>query len=95
MVVKLENHEWRKVEGDWTLYLVIDGVESKNLIRIADEFETEKFNVMENVVHNYYSDGWESGFNAGWVSAAKWANREDLISDIGSEAYNKEMWKYD
>lgn len=32
----------------------------------------------------------DSAYVAGWVTAAKWASREDLISDIGSDAFERD-----
>jgi hypothetical protein len=32
----------------------------------------------------------EKAFESGWRAAAKWANREDLIADIGSPAYERD-----
>lgn len=32
----------------------------------------------------------DSAYVAGWVTAAKWASREDLISDIGSDAFDRD-----
>lgn len=32
----------------------------------------------------------EQAFAAGWVHAAQWADREDLVHDIGSDAYTKD-----
>jgi hypothetical protein len=33
----------------------------------------------------------QAAFRAGWKVAAKWANRDDLMADIGSPAYLKDM----
>lgn len=33
----------------------------------------------------------ERAFELGWCTAANWANRDDLVSDIGSPAYMKDM----
>lgn len=45
---------------------------------------TEDFQKAKN-----YADRIEA-YRAGWINAARWVNREDLISDIGSPEYIKD-----
>ena len=48
-------------------------------------------NLAVSVVRNLVEAAQKNSYEAGWRNAAKWANRGDLVADIGSPAYLKDF----
>lgn len=61
------------------------------LLAAADHARSEQCQRLESLLREaaaVLSD--RDAYAAGWRNAARWANRDDLIADIGSPAYERD-----